>query len=394
MKQSLLLVLTALLAAPILAQQPISDAPPQPAAVAPTMVAPAPKPAVAKPATAKPAAAKSAAAKPAAKPVAKKKTPAKPAKLTSIVPGLATVAGSNINVRAQATVASEIVTRLHRGEPVMVQEIVTLKTTLYAEPAQWAKIAFPPNAHVFINTGYINRVSKTVSATRINLRAGPGENYTIVGRLPRGAGFTEITTKGAWMEIEPPSGAVAFVAAEYLSQAAPAVIAEAPVAPPTITSAEPAPAPIMPAETAVASAPVEPPPAAAPALISTPVPEPMAIPAAAPIPDPTPTPLPAPAAAAPPVPAPKSQPETGPLTKRIVQREGKVRYTTSIQAPSEVALNDLYEDRTMDYLVSPTPELKLKRYHDRHVLVTGEEALDSRWPNTPILIVHRILLAD
>jgi uncharacterized protein YgiM (DUF1202 family) len=391
MKQSLLLVLTVWLAAPTLAQQAISDTPPPPAAVvpAPVVVPAAPAPAIVRPAAAKPAA---------AKPAAKKKPSVQPVKLTNLVPGAAIVAGSNVNVRAQATVASEVVTRLQRGEAVVVHEIVTLKKTLYAEPAQWAKINYPANASVFIHTEFVNRTAKTVSATRLNLRAGPGENHSIVGRLPHGADFTEISTKGLWMEIKPPASARAFVAAEYLTQGLPADAPAPRVAPPMIASTVSAPPPAVPAEAAVTSAPADPPPAApavtaeASAPAPAPVPALISTPAPAPISDPPPVPLPAPVIAK--APAPASPPKIEFLPKRIVHREGKVRYTTSIQAPSNVALNDLYEDRTMDYLVSPTPELNLKRYHDRHVLVTGEEALDSRWPNTPILIVHRILLAD
>ena len=369
MKQSLLLLLTGLLAAP-LAAQVISNTPPPTAAVPVLEAAPV------------------ATNPPHAKPAAKKKKAAKPAKLSTLTPGPATIAGSNINVRAQATIASEVVIRLHRGEPVTVLEIVTLKETLDEEPTQWAKIAYPTNAHVFVHTGFVNPTNKTVAASKLNLRAGPGENHSVVGRLQRGDAIGEITTKEMWMEIESSTNAVAFVAAEYVTQDVPVA---APAVPPVAALAE-APAIAAPAETILTNTPVEPAPAT---LTDT------NAPAAAAVTDTNAAPLTtvptsptvdtnAPAAAETTTPA--SEPE--PLPKRIVQREGKVRYTTSIQAPGYFELADLYQSHTMNYLVSPSVELDLKRYYGRHVLITGEEGLDRRWPNMPVLIVQKIQLAD
>jgi uncharacterized protein YgiM (DUF1202 family) len=351
MKSRLLLLLTGLLATP-LAAQVITNTPP-PAAAAPVLVA-----------------APVATIHPYAKPAAKKKKPAKLAKLTSLTPGPATIAGSNINIRAQATIASEVVTRLHRGEPVIVLEIVTLKATLEDEPAQWAKITYPSSAHVFVHTGFVNLTNKTVAAAKLNLRAGPGENYSVVGRLHRGDAFSEIATKGAWMEIESSTNAAAFVAAEYVTQDVPAA---APAAPAVAVIAE-APAPVAPVVAIVTNTPVEPVPAA---LTDTNPPVVL-------------TDTNAPAVAV--TPAPEPEPE--PLPKRIVQREGNVRRTTSIQAPGYFELADLYQSRTMNYLVSPSAELDLKRYHGKHVLITGEEGLDERWPNTPVLIVQKIQPVD
>lgn len=375
MKSSFLLLLTGLLATP-LAAQVITNTPP-PAAAAPVLVA-----------------APVATIHHYAKPAAKKKKPAKLAKLTSLTPGPATIAGSNINIRAQATIASEVVTRLHRGEPVTVLEIVTLKATLEDEPAQWAKITYPSSAHVFVHTGFVNLTNKTVAAAKLNLRAGPGENYSVVGRLQRGDAFSEIATKGAWMEIGASTNAAAFVAAEYLTQdvlvpgmlpPTSATLAEArrllddrrrrfEALPPTIATPAEAPPPVAPVVAIVTNTPVEPVPAAL-----TDTNPPVAL-----------TDTNAPAAAV--TPAPEPEPE--PLPKRIVQREGNVRHTTSIQAPGYFELADLYQSRTMNYLVSPSAELDLKRYHGKHVLITGEEGLDERWPNTPVLIVQKIQPVD
>ena len=47
---------------------------------------------------------------------------------------------------------------------------------------------------------------ETAGAQPLNLRAGPGENFSIVGRIDRGTPVKEIRTEKSWMEIEAPAG--------------------------------------------------------------------------------------------------------------------------------------------------------------------------------------------
>ena len=41
----------------------------------------------------------------------------------------------------------------------------------------------------------------------------------------------------------------------------------------------------------------------------------------------------------------------------------------------------------MDYLYTTSTNLSLARYKGLTVLVQGEEELDERWPNTPVLTI-------
>ena len=54
------------------------------------------------------------------------------------------------------------------------------------EPAQWAKIALPASAHVWVCAKYIDATNNTVLPKKLNLRAGPGENYSVLGVIERG----------------------------------------------------------------------------------------------------------------------------------------------------------------------------------------------------------------
>ena len=112
---------------------------------------------------------------PSAAPVKKKHkaAPAKPINepTVTLVPGPAEVT-ANINARGQAGLKGEVVTHLKKGETVTVLDQINLDKHKANEPAQWAKIALPSSTHVWVKPQYIDATSKTVSAKKLNLRAG------------------------------------------------------------------------------------------------------------------------------------------------------------------------------------------------------------------------------
>lgn len=314
------------------------------------------------PAATKPAGKKKAATT--AKAVAKKPSLADELRSIPLVPGPATVIASNVNVRGRAGLIGEVLTKVTKGAAVTVIEEITLKHSKADEPSAWAKIALPPGAHVFVNTMFIDPATKTVKPKKLNLRGGAGENYSVIGTIERGAVVKEVSTKGDWMEIEPPAGAFAFLAAQYLEQQAPAIVLTTPK--PT----EPAPTPT----------PVTEPPVVAPVTTETPAPAPTPVVTPTP-PGPTPTPTPTPEA-----------PEE--YTTRIVQHEGIVKGTWSIQAPTKFALVNQDTGKTINYLFTTSTNLDLRRYKGLHIVVTGEEGLDERWKNTPVITIQRIQVLE
>jgi SH3-like domain-containing protein len=298
------------------------------------------------------------------KAAAKKKEALPELKTVPLLAGPAVVVASNVNVRGQAKLKSEVVTRITKGQSVTVLEEIVRNNSGPDEPSAWAKIVLPPGAHVWVNTMFIDTANQTVKAKKLNLRSGAGENYSVIGRLQHGDAVKPITTKGDWTEIEAPTSAYAFVAAQYLKQGLP----EAPAPTPPPAPPEPTPMP-----TVVATAPtVAPPPTEAPVV---------------PAPTEPPAVMPAPAPAPPPV----TEPEvTEPPPPRIVQREGLVRGMTSIQAPSKFVLVSPENGRDLDYLYTTSKELDLRRYKGMRIIVTGEESLDERWGNTPVITIQKI----
>jgi hypothetical protein len=388
MKTNCWLLVGLLLAGNLFAQQlsnvppagPVSAPPALPAAPATTNAAPALSTAKTD-APAKPAASKKKkrSKKPAsAVPAPKAKAPAKTSHAVTrsepLTMGPATVIASNVNVRGQAKLNSEVLTRLTKGESVTVLEEIILTNSGPDEPSAWAKIQLPSERPVWISALFVD-TNKNTTSTRINMRGGPGENYSILGRLEKGTDFKPIDTKGEWIKIETPTNAYAFVAAQYLKTEA------APVAPEIADSgkkAEPAPAPAEPA-----------PVTEAPTMADAPADKP-AVPAPEPVAPAAETPSIQPAAPE----ATDAPVAEEPPPRRIVQREGLVRGTVSIQAPSYFSLVSPETKQLINYLISPSPELDLRRFKGMHVIVTGEEGLEERWGNTPVLTIDKIEVVE
>jgi len=311
------------------------------------------------------------------KTVAKKKAPTPRPITVPLNPGPAVCEANNVNVRGQAKLKSEVVTKLTKGQQVTVLEEVQLKNSGADEPSAWAKIVLPTNALVWLNTSFIDPANKTVKPKKLNVRSGPGENYSVLGTLKQGDAVKEVSTKNDWTQIEPPADAYAFVAAQFLKQGeAPVIAANTPTTtpeatPPTTTTVT---------EPPIATSPTDPLPTAT-----------------------TPPATPPPATEPPPVTTEPSTTTTNttpvvednePPPKRIVQREGIVRGTFSIQAPTRYELISPDNHKTINYLFSDSPDLDLSRYKGLRIIITGEEGLDERWRNTPVITIQKIQVLD
>jgi len=346
MKTNYWLVLGAMLASSAIAQNNTNALPEMPAPVATPAAEMTPAPAAATNAPGK----KAAPAKP-KKVVAPKKIK-EPS--VALVPGPAEVTVSNLIVRGQAGLRGEVVTHLFKGETVTVLSQINLDKHAVGEPAQWAKIALPSTVHVWVNGKFIEASSKVVSAKKLNLRAGPGENFSVVGLIEKGVPVNELESKGDWKKIEAPTNAYAFVAAMYLKQEAAAPVVAAATPP---TEIAPAPTPV-PENQPIVTEPVSPPPAAIPA------PEPVVVNA------------------------------NVPQTPRTATHEGVVRHVASLITPTEYELYDPTTDKNVDFLYTTTTNLDLSRYVGMKIIVTGEEGLAARWKDIPVLTIQRILVID
>ncbi len=361
-------VYVALISTSLLAQQDTNSTSTPSAAPAAPIEAPA-APAVMSQAPVEPASTNAPAAKPAKKKSKHAKKPAALAREIKTVPlvaGPAVVAANHVNVRAHAGLKGEIIARMTNGEPVTVIEEIRLNRSGVEEPSAWAKIALPEKAHAWVKASYIDSTTKTVIPKKLNLRGGPGENFSVLGTLQHGDAVKEIITKGSWMQIESATNAYAFMAAQYLSQE-PAALAAA-AGSETITNVA-----------AVTEAP-------AAAEAGTNAPAGTATGAG--------TNELAAASTNETLSATNEVVAAEPPAPRIVQREGIVRGATSVQAPTEYELINPENRKIIDYLYTTSPDLDLSRYKGLHIIVTGEEGLDERWKNTPLITIQRIQVIE
>ena len=276
----------------------------------------------------------------------------------------AIVKKDRVTVRGQASLAGEPITRLKKGETVIVLDEIVPKKHKRGEPARWMKIQLPANTPVWVYAPYVETGNHTVNIKRLNLRAGPGENFSVIGRLDRGTSVKEIRTDGNWMEIETPPTAYAFVAANLLEKTGtPAPTATEIAANTNSVQAQPA--------TTLENVKPEAPPAVA--LEPAPT---------------TAQPTPQPAVTAPQTTPPAPTDTTPP--KRIVSREGLVVISRSIQAPTSYSLENQESRRIVNFLHSESDDINLKRFAGKKVIISGEELIDQRWINIPIIEVEKI----
>ncbi len=275
----------------------------------------------------------------------------------ALVAGSATVVSDNLNIRGQAGLKGEVIGHLKKGDTVTVLAQINLDKHAADEPAQWAKILLPSGVKVWVDSKFVDATNKVVAVKKLNLRAGPGENYSVLGVLEKGASVSEVSAKDTWAQIETPTNAFAFVSAMFLKQEAAPVVEPPPVAPVEPSSGTPVVIPPSAPTTVV----TEPPPV---------VPQPPA----------------------PPVEPPVVMPvvDTNPPPPRVVSHEGYVRSSVSPVAPTYYELYNAENGNAINYLYSSSTNLNLARYNGYQIVVTGEEGLAARWQDTPVLTIQKI----
>ena len=320
-------------------------------------------------------------------------SPAATLATAELQPGPAKVAGNNVNVRAKATIKSEVVTQMQDGEEVFVEEVILRPDAQGKDPARWAQIAYPAQASAWVHSLYIDPANNTVKPKKLNVRSGPGENHTIIGTLQAGDAITPLDTKGDWISIQPPKGTTAYIAAKLLRQETMTVteIAAAETTETVTTNGEPMETEVVEAQEEIATS-TETTDVTMVAVAETTDTE--AVEGATTVTDTNDL---AATMGLEPLPevAPEMEPISDePLPPRIVQREGIVRSFTSIQAPSDYKLVSPDNGRTINYLYTTSTNLDLSRYLGLHIVATGEESLDRRWPSMPVLTLKRIILVE
>lgn len=301
--------------------------------------------------------------------------------------------GDRVNIRGQATIHSEVLGQVNKGDKLTVLDTITLKKPKEGDTTNWFKVTLPNTVPVWVSAAFVDTNQMVVASRRLNLRGGPGENFSVLGTLTRGTALKEVRRKDEWLQIETPAGAYGFVAAEYFTKPAPAAVVATPPPPPP-----PPPTVVTP----------PPPPPPTPTVVETNPPVAVA---------------PPPTVVTPPAPIPplikeeadakernlaringyKTPPvkEPAPATvvieaapKRIVTHEGVVRFTVHVNSPSWYELEAPDTKKIINYLYTTDTNIVFENFRNKRVTVTGEEAMDRRWKNTPVLTVKEIKVVE
>lgn len=361
-----------------------------------------------------------------------------------------TVSAGTVNVRGRAGFIGEVITKLNKGDKVTILDNVTISNPKTGEPADWLKIALPANTPVWLYASFIDPSTHTVNASKLKVRGGPGINFSVLGYLEKGATIKEIRRSGDWMEIEPPEGLGAYVAANLVTRqtTSPTTETAANTAQPNPAETTPAPEKTTEATSAKAETPsvatetvpeepkvaetrtevpkatdvVTPAPTTPPPTTES---EPVATTTTTPVATPPPGSTtivaePAPAIATEPTNAePNLTPEERasqaleertresqhwevpidqddallknlPEHRREVVREGKIRRAMSIQAPGDYILEHVETGLRLNYLYTSSTNIPLKELLGVKVRIKGEEGIDPRWPGTPVLLIKSL----
>jgi uncharacterized protein YgiM (DUF1202 family) len=139
----------------------------------------------------------------------------------------ARVTANRVNLRAQPVPTSEVAGQVSEGDLLKVKSV----------QAEWIEVEAPAAVDVYAHRDFVQ--AGVVTAQPLNLRAGPGINYSRVGALDRGTRVDVRGEFGDWLKLAPSPEVSLWVSADLVQLSTPEP-APPPPAPPV-----PAPPPLV-----------------------------------------------------------------------------------------------------------------------------------------------------
>jgi len=347
--------------------------------------------------------------------------------------GKGVVTAERVNLRTRASLYdSQAFAKVNTGDFLVILEQIEVNSASSDSPSQWLRVGVPKHIPLWISSKYVEKPSGSVTVNRLNIRVGPGVEHQIIGQLMQGDVITPVKEAGDWVGIEPPEQAVAYVASQFVELQTPEEeVQEAPVESPaksnelstgsqtpllivddpqgessqvlqaTVSGNQPDDSPSTSQDPSnLTSSVSENRPEEATTqnnlAVSIQQENPPVTENAA-----TVSPAPAPAPAVGDELTSEDDEIMSERLKRIVTREGIVKRSRSIQAPTYHRLEDPMTHRTMNYLYTGKLHLNrgpmasdLKPYEQFRIRVTGQESVDPEWPSIPVIEIETLRLVD
>jgi SH3-like domain-containing protein len=111
-------------------------------------------------------------------------------------PFLGEITENDVNIRAGQSVSFDKVGRLAEKDTIVVVE----------KSYNWYKIKLPSRASSYVHAKYVNPLGDNIgeiTGERLNIRAGPGVQYSPLGQLEKGTLVRLLDQKDEWYRIEP-----------------------------------------------------------------------------------------------------------------------------------------------------------------------------------------------
>jgi uncharacterized protein YgiM (DUF1202 family) len=153
-------------------------------------------------------------------------------------PFQAEVLESGVNIRADATVNSQIIAKANKGD----------KVTALATSYDWYKVTLPKDAAAFIKADLVIQLdgrTLQVEKDRVNIRSSPDESSPIIGKAKRNELVYYRGRSSGWYRIEPTGQCTGWIHKKFVKKAEPAPVEPTPLPeqPAPAEQAAPVPAP-------------------------------------------------------------------------------------------------------------------------------------------------------
>jgi len=116
------------------------------------------------------------------------------------------VNADNVNLRAGADSNKEVVSQVSYDD--------ILYTAGKDESGKWFRVLPPKGTKLYVYEKLIQ--DGKVSVKTLNVRSGPGINYTKMGEVLRGQDLKVIDQRNEWLAIEPPESCYLWISTDYL----------------------------------------------------------------------------------------------------------------------------------------------------------------------------------
>jgi SH3-like domain-containing protein len=125
------------------------------------------------------------------------------------LPAMASVKGAQVHIRAGQSNNYESLLQVNAGQELVVT----------GKNYSWYKVFLPDGAQMFIRMDYAGALAPdigVVTGDRVNIRARPNTDATIIGKFVRGDKFFVKETRDGWLRIAPVAQAAGWVHEQFI----------------------------------------------------------------------------------------------------------------------------------------------------------------------------------